>query len=165
MRPAGGMLLLALASAPAEAAIVLDGRLDEPEWQQAQRYAVFKTTEPYTQGDPELGTTVLVHSDVTGLYIGFICDQPASVERVRSRGQRDQQIAGDRVNVMLDFDGSGTTGYEFSAYLGGEKQDAIISRQVNYNYDWDPDWDYAASEAGNQWFIEYRIPWNVAPMG
>ena len=165
MRPAGGMLLLALAGAPAEAALVIDGRLDEPEWQQAQRYTDFLTTEPNTQAEPELGTTVLVHSDVTGLYIGFICDQPESVERIRTRGQRDQVIPGDRVVVMLDFDGSGTTGYEFTAYLGGEKQDAIISRQVKYNYDWDPEWDYAAHETGDQWFIEYRIPWNVAPLG
>ena len=159
----GGVLLLALATLPAEAAIVLDGRLDEPEWEQAQRFSDFKTTEPNTQAEPELVTTVLIHSDADGLHIGFICDQPPAVERVRSRGQRDQFIAGDRVNVMIDFDGSGTTGYEFSAYLGGEKQDAIISRQVNYNYDWDPDWDYAASESGSQWFLEYRIPWGVAP--
>jgi hypothetical protein len=165
MRPAGGLLLLALASTPAEAAIVVDGRLDEPEWQQAQRFSDFKTTDPNTQAEPELATTVLVHSGPDALYVGFVCDQPPSVERVRARGQRDQFIAGDRVNVMLDFDGSGSTGYEFSAFLGGEKQDAIISRQVNYNYDWDPDWDYAASETAEQWFIEYRIPWNVAPMG
>lgn len=165
MKRAWGIVLMALAGGPAQASIVLDGRLDEPEWQQAQRLSDFKTTEPYTQADPELATSVLVQTDAEALYIGFICDQPPSVERVRTRGQRDQFIPGDRVNVMLDFDGTGTTGYEFSAYLGGEKQDAIISRQVNYNYDWDPDWDYAASETDSQWFVEYRIPWGVAPMG
>ena len=158
-------VLLALAGTWAQAAITVDGRLDEPEWQQAQPLSDFKTTEPYTLAAPELKTTVLVHTDEHGLYFGFICDQPPAIARVRSKGQRDQLIPGDRVNLMLDFDGTGTTGYEFTAYLGGEKQDAVISRQLSYNYDWDGDWDYAASETGQQWFVEYRIPWTVAPMG
>ncbi|HUR40636.1 MAG TPA: DUF5916 domain-containing protein [Verrucomicrobiae bacterium] len=157
--------LLVLAATPAPAAIVLDGKLDESEWQQAQRLTGFKTTDPLTLAEPAHATTVLVHSDADGMYFGFICDQPPGVERIRTRGQRDQFIAGDRVNLMLDFDGTGQTGYEFTAYLGGEKQDAIISRQTQYNYDWDVDWDYAASETDQQWFIEYRIPWTVAPQG
>lgn len=157
--------LLALAGPAAQAAITLDGKLDEPEWANAQRLEGFRTTEPYTQGEPELATRALVHTDERGIYVGFICDQPASVPRVRSVGQRDQFIAGDRVNLMVDFEGSGVAAYEFTAYLGGEKQDAIISNQVTYNYDWDGDWDYAASESETQWFIEYHIPWTVAPMG
>lgn len=164
LRAVGAMTLL-LASAPARAAIVLDGRLDEPEWQQAQRMSDFKTTEPLSLAEPELYTEVLVHSDENGIYFGFICDQPASVPRDRNKGARDEFVPGDRVNLMLDLDGSGTTGYEFTAYLGGEKQDSIISRQLNYSYDWDGDWDYAANENEQQWFIEYHLPWSVAPMG
>jgi hypothetical protein len=155
---------LAFACTRAWAAIAVDGRLDEPEWQAAQRLEGFKTTDPYTQADPELKTTVLVHADELGLYFGFICDQPPAVERVRTRGQRDQDVRGDRVNVMLDLDGSGTTGYEFTAFLGGEYMDAIINRQLNYNYDWDGTWEYAASETPTQWFVEYRIPWSTAPL-
>jgi hypothetical protein len=159
-----GAACLAWASLPAHAAITIDGKLDEAEWQQAQRLDGFKTTEPYTQGEPELATQVRVWSDENGIYFGFICDQPPATERVRTRGQRDQFTPGDRVNLMLDFDGTGQTGYEFTAYLGGQKQDAIISRQLNYNYDWDPDWDYAVSETADQWLVEYRIPWSTAPM-
>ncbi|MCT6632041.1 hypothetical protein, partial [Staphylococcus aureus] len=66
---------------------------------------------------------------------------------------------------MIDLDGTGTTGYEFTAYLGGEKMDSVISQQVNYNYDWDGEWDYAVSETPSQWIVEYRIPWTVAPLG
>jgi hypothetical protein len=165
MRRWGCALLLALAAVRAPAAIVLDGKLDEPEWQQAQRLADFKTTEPNTQAAPRLATVALVHSDENGLYVGFICDQPPAVERARTQGQRDQYIAGDRVNAVIDFDGNGTSAYEFTAHLGGGKVDGAISRQLVYNYDWDADWDYAVSETADQWFVEYRIPWNVAPMG
>lgn len=149
----------------AEAAIVLDGKLDEPEWASAQKMAEFKVTEPNTQAQPDLKTEVRVHSDPTGLYIAYICDQPKGVERVRSRGQRDQFVPGDRVVTMIDFDGNGTTGYEFTAYLGGEKMDSIISQQINYNYDWDGEWDYAVAETDTNWIVEYRIPWTVAPLG
>jgi hypothetical protein len=157
--------LYALTIVPAQAAIVVDGRLDEPEWQQAQRFDAFRTTEPLTLAEPELRTEVLVYSDERGLYFGFICDQPPDLPRDRNKGARDEFVPGDRVNLMIDFEGAGTTAYEFTAYLGGGKQDAIISRQISYSYDWDGDWSYAAAETPTQWFIEYHLPWNVAPMG
>lgn len=165
MKAIWAALLLGLTCTRVDAAIVLDGKLDEPEWASAQRLSSFKTTEPNTQAEPELKTEVRVYADAAGLYIGYICDQPPSVERVRTRGQRDQFVPGDRVVTMIDFDGSGTTGYEFTAYLGGEKMDSVISHQVNSNYDWDGEWDYAVSETDAQWFVEYRIPWSVAPLG
>jgi hypothetical protein len=157
-------LALSFACAPAGAAIQVDGKLDEPEWQAAQALTGFKTTEPYTQAEPKLQTKVLVHADGEGLYVAFICDQPADIERVRTHGQRDQVVAGDRVNLMVDFNGTGATGYEFTAFLGGEYMDAVINRQVTYNYDWDGDWEYAVSETPERWFVEYRIPWSTAPM-
>ena len=52
------LLGLALASLPARAAIVVDGKLDEPEWQQAQKLSGFKTTDPNTQAEPELATII-----------------------------------------------------------------------------------------------------------
>lgn len=157
-------MLLALAG-PAAADLVVDGRLDEEDWAQAQTLAEFRTTEPYTQEAPELATEVRVLSRPDGLYIGFTCDQPPGIERVRTIGQRDQFVPGDRVNAMIDFDGSGTTAFEFSVLLGGARQDAIISRQTSYNYDWDGDWDYAVSESPGKWFVEMRIPWSIAPLG
>ncbi|MEO6565983.1 MAG: carbohydrate binding family 9 domain-containing protein, partial [Casimicrobiaceae bacterium] len=160
-----GALLLALVATPGLAEIKVDGRIDEPEWQAAPVLSGFMTTEPYTRGQPELATQVRVLATDDGLHIGFACDQPPSVERVRTIGQRDQFVPGDRVNAMIDFDGSGTTAYEFSVLLGGAQQDAVISRQVTYNYDWDGDWSYAVSESDGQWFVEYRIPWSIAPLG
>lgn len=157
-------LALALLAAQAQASVTLDGRLDEPEWQQAQVLEGFKVTEPLTLEAPAAPTRVLVLADADGLYVGFLCDQPEA-ERVRSKGQRDQGVSGDRVTLMLDFEGNGTTAYEFTAYLGGAKVDSIVSRQIVYNYDWDGDWNYAVSETPTQWFVEYRIPWTIAPMG
>lgn len=165
MRNIWGALILALAAGPGQAAMVLDGRLDEPQWQDAPRVDAFQTTEPYTLGAPELATQVRVLALPDGLYIGFICDQPPSIERSRTIGQRDQFVQGDRVNAMIDFDGSGTTAYEFTVLLGGAQQDSVISRQSSYNYDWDGDWSYAVFETDTQWFVEYRIPWSIAPLG
>lgn len=160
----GGWLLLALAG-PASAEMAVDGRLDEPDWAQAMILSEFRTTEPYTQAAPELATEVRILSRPDGLYIGFACDQPPAIARSRTIGQRDQTVPGDRVGALIDFDGSGTTAYEFSVYLGGARRDAIISRQTRYNYDWDGDWDYAVSETKDRWFAELRIPWSTAPLG
>jgi hypothetical protein len=168
------LLLLLLAVAPAHAAITVDGRLDEPEWLAAQRFVAFATTVPNTQAMPELRTEVLVATDASGLYIGFICDQPATVPRVRSRNSRDHEVEADRVTAIVDFDGRGNTAYEFSVSISNGIRDAIVGNvllnnaeglETRFNTDWDGGWDHAVRETPEQWFVEIHLPWSVAPLG
>ena len=167
-------LLLLLAVAPAHAAITVDGRLDEPEWQGAQHFVAFATTVPNTQAAPQLRTEVLVASDASGINIGFICDQPATVPRVRSRNSRDHEVEADRVTAIIDFDGRGNTAYEFSVSISNGIRDAIVGNvllnnaeglETRFNTDWDAGWDHAVSETPEQWFVEIHLPWSVAPLG
>lgn len=158
--PALGALLF-VAHAQAEP-MTLDGRLVEAAWDQAVRLEDFVTVMPLTREMPEVRTQAWVLAKEEGLYFGFRCEQPASVPRTRHPTTRDVQARADRLNVMIDFDGRGVTAYELTVSLSGGIQDAQITGQNQYNYDWDGRWEYAVAEDSESWSVEMRLPWSLA---
>ena len=109
MNPAGrvmragvcGVLVLAATSGNvAEAAIVVNGKLDEPEWSQARRYADFKVTEPFRLSAPPAGTGTQARlvSTADGIAVAFIVEQPASIRRVKPRLQLKGSPCESRIN-------------------------------------------------------------------
>ncbi len=153
--------------------MVVDGRLDEPEWASAQRFSDFTTTVPYTLAAPELRTEVLILAAPDGLHVGFIVDQPKEVERVRVRSQRDQGVEVDRVTMVIDLEGAGRAAYALTLSISDSIRDAVVTPvrdsqaqlPLTFNYDWDGDWDHAIVETDTQWFAEMRVPWTMAPTG
>ncbi|RDZ27256.1 hypothetical protein DX914_13490 [Lysobacter silvisoli] len=160
-------LVLALSvSAPAMAAIVVDGRLDEAEWAQAQRYDRFLVTEPFRLDPPPHGATTVAKlvSTPQGIAVAFEAAQPSALPRVKPRLQRDQPRAADRVNVSIDFDGDARNAYSFSVDLSGSIQDGVVDSERLLSLDWDTDWTWAVDEDEQGWRAELLIPWSVAPM-
>lgn len=143
----------------------MDGRLDEPEWAAALRIEDFRTVQPLTREQPPVRTEVRVLSREDGLWFGVRAEQPAQYPRTRHPTRRDAQARADRVNLMIDFEGEGSTAYEFTISLSGGIQDAIITGQNGYNYDWDGAWEHAVAEDGDGWSVEVRLPWGIAPLG
>ena len=78
--------------------------------------------------------------------------------------QRDDDAPVDRVNLMIDYDGDGRTGYNFTLNLTDGIQDARITNERSFSKDWDANWTHAVSEDGDTWSAEMLIPWYVAPM-
>ncbi len=140
----------------------LDGQLDEPEWAQAERLDDFVTVMPLTRAAPAVRTEVRVLAREEGLYLGVWCEQPADVPRTRHPTTRDVQARADRLNVMIDFDGRGVTAYELTVSLSGGIQDAQITGQNQFNYDWDGRWEQAVAEDEAGWTVEMRLPWSLA---
>ena len=69
-------LSLLLGPIYANASIVVDGKLDEVEWQQAQSIDDLTIINPFSLETPDYQTKVLIHSDESGIYFGFINQQP-----------------------------------------------------------------------------------------
>jgi hypothetical protein len=157
--------LLALAPAPcAIAAIVADGRLDEPEWQQAQRFDDFLVTEPYTLGAPRHRTEAFVIGTPEGLAVGFRCEQPSGTRRIKPITARDAYNPGDRVNLYVDFDADAKVAYNFMVTLSGAIQDGTLTNENRFSTDWDGDWTHGVHEEAEWWSAEMLIPWSVASM-
>jgi hypothetical protein len=157
-------VLLAMASAAAQAALKIDGHVDEPEWSSAQRITDFKLTQPLSRAPTPYPTEVLVLSTAEGLAVAFRNTQPANVPRTRQVVQRDADAPTDRVNVYVDFDGEGRIGYNFTVRLSDSIQDETITNENQFNADWDGNWQHAVTEDGDTWSVEILIPWYIAPM-
>jgi hypothetical protein len=146
-------------------AIVVDGRLDETEWQQAHAYTEFRTTQPLLFDVPPYSTRALALATPAGLAVAVECAQPAEL-RVRGRSPRDAQLMdADAVSVLVDFDGGGSTAYEFTVSLSGSVRDGIVLQQNRRQYTWDGVWYAAALETDVGWQVELLLPWSIASMG
>ena len=162
MRKLLGIWLLACAM-PAMA-VEIDGKIAPQEWAGAQHVDDFRMTQPLTRTAGSQPTEAWILATPDGLAIGFRNTQPANVPRTRQRVQRDFEEQVDRVNLMVDFDGDGRTGYNFTVSSTDGIADAVISNENNFNDDWDGNWRHAVSEDADGWSVEMLIPWYIAPM-
>jgi hypothetical protein len=145
-------------------AVEIDGRITPGEWTGAQHVTDFRQTQPLTGKLTTLRTEAWILATPQGLAVAFHCVQPASVPRTRQRVKRDFQDQVDRVNLMLDFNGDGHNGYDFTVSSTGGISDAVISNESNFDNDWDGNWQHAVSEDAEGWTVEMLIPWYTAPM-
>lgn len=145
-------------------AVQIDGRIDPTEWADAQRVDDFRLTQPLTRAPSPHATEAWYKATEQGLAIAFRNRQPARVPRTRQRFQRDRNGNVDRVNVYVDFDGDGRSGYNFMVGLSNDIADSTISNENQFNGDWDGHWTHAVSEDDEGWSAEMLIPWHIAPM-
>ncbi len=154
----------AIFSAYVSAEITVDGRLDENEWKQAQRFENFVETNPFSLKETTHPTEVLVLTDEKGIYFGFINEQPWDT-RYRRKQERDSMWSdSDRNFLSIDFDGKANIGYFFGVSLGGSMSDGSISNESQMDRDWDGDWEVKTSESETHWYSEFFLPWTVVPM-
>lgn len=153
------------AAAPAQAAIVVDGYINEIAWDQAVRCDSWQRTQPFGLDEPRYGNELRIVATPEGLAAAFVIDQPRNERRMRSRTPRDaEQLVGDSVTLVIDFDARGQVGYEFSVGLGGGVRDGLVTNQNKFDRDWDGVWQHAVRETEDQWIVEMLIPWTSVSM-
>ena len=158
------LAILAAGSAPAQAAVEVDGRIDPAEWQGAQHVTDFRITQPLTGAPASQPTEAWILATPEGLAIAFRNTQPANIPRNNQKIRRDEQAQVDRNNLMIVFD-NGNTGYNFMVTSTDGINDAIITNENRFSTDWDGNWKHAASQDAEGWSCEMLIPWYIAPMG
>ena len=157
------LFTLAAVSAPA-LAVDIDGHIHPDEWKGARHITDFRQVQPLSGKPGSLHTEAWILATPRGLAVAFRCDQPPGVPRTHQRVKRDFDDQVDRVNVMVDFNGDGRTGYDFVVSSTDGINDAVITNEVNFNKDWDGNWQHAVSEDAAGWSVEVLIPWYIAPM-
>jgi hypothetical protein len=144
--------------------IKVDGVIDPAEWQGARHVTDFKMVQPFTQAATRHPTEAWILSTPDGLAVAFRNTKLPGIETPRQRSARDQDVAIDRVNVMLDFDGDGRSGYDFTLTASDSIQDSTITGLGNFSADWDGTWQHAVVDGAGEWTAEMLIPWHTAPM-
>lgn len=165
-RCALGVLCLAFAVIhAARADIVVDGVIDEPQWQEAASYTSWQRTVPFALDAPRYVNELRLLATPQGLAAAFIVEQPAAERRMKPRTPRDSEsLIGDSVSLIVDFDGAGQIGHEFSVGLGGGVRDGLLTNQNEFDRDWDGLWQHAVRETADRWFVEILIPWSSVSM-
>ena len=164
------LAILASLSSPAFAddepkgQIRVDGVIDPAEWQGARHVTDFRMVQPFTQAATRHPTEAWILATPEGLAVAFRNTKIAGVETPRQKSRRDQDVAIDRVNLMLDFDGDGRSGYDFTVTASDGIQDATITGLGNFSNDWDGLWQHAVVDGEGEWTAEMLVPWHTAPM-
>lgn len=150
--------------------IKIDGKLDEPAWEQAATISDFIQTFPAkgAEGIPaKEPTTVYLMRDKENLYLAFKCftAQPENV--IGSITTRDDWLdSDDFVNLWLDTYYDGRTGYAFRTNLIGTQADwKILDEGGAKDRRWDGFWKSAGGITNNAWIAEIAIPFATLRYG
>jgi len=141
---------------------VIDGKLDDPEWERAPFATGFHQYEPHNDRPASFETFVRVLYDDDALYIAARMIDPEPHKILTELGLRD---SGDNLNADLfwidinPFD-DGINGFRFQVSASGVQTDINISGAGGSRGDvnWDAVWlsDVGIDEEG--WMVEMKIP-------
>ena len=145
----------------APAAVLLDGLLDEPAWQQADSIHNFYQNYPYDTGYAVNHTTVRLCSDSKFIYIGVVCydSLPGNFimqNLIRDWNHRDT----DGFQVVFDPFSDRTNGFCFALSPYGAQREGIVINGGNEGVvtTWDNKWYSAAKRFPDRWTAEMAIP-------
>jgi len=130
----------------------LDGRLDEPLWQQTEQAAL----DHATAGDRPWPAVVRLACDGEFLYLGVQCRRVAGVTYTEPEGPRprDPELGQqDRVEILLDIDRDHATWYRLVV-----DHRAWVAEDCWGDATWNPTWFAARGGDQQHWTVEAAVP-------
>jgi hypothetical protein len=142
--------------------ITVDGRLDEPAWEEAIPATDFIQKFPNNGAPSTERTEVRFLYDDTNLYVGVICFDSELEKLVIKDLREDFELnATDAVQIVIDRLHDKRSAFVFSTNAAGARRDSQVSNADRINQDWDAVWDAKTSRTEDAWFIEYVIPFKT----
>lgn len=147
-----------------DAAITIDGDVNEPAWFEVAAYHNMKVTQPDTLADVPYRTNLRIFYTERGLYVSFDMEQPAEsiIRRYTARDVGD--VVRDSVSVDLDTSGDGRYGYWMDLALGDNQDDGTMLPERQFNREWDGAWYGATQITDKGWSAEFFVPWSQMSM-
>lgn len=138
----------------------LDGRLDEPVWDQVPVIDDMRIIDPDSLEPAPLSTRVRIFYDDRGIYVGAFNEQdPQSL--VARLSARDQGVPRDGFVLSLDASGDGLFGYFLRLNLGGSVADGTILPEKEISREWDGSWQGYTAVSDDGWSAEIFVPWSM----
>lgn len=118
-----------------------DGRLDEAEWQHAQKIRDFRQREP-NEGQPATERTgVAVLYDTHNIYFGIWCYDSNMAQVAAKQMKRDFSWGGeDNIEIMISPFNDNRNGYSFVTNPNGAMADSWLGGDSGNSYN--TDWNY-----------------------
>lgn len=138
---------------------VIDGKLDEAVWQQADVITDFHQIRPGDGTPTTERTEVYVLYDKDAMYIGarMYDSEPELIATPTNRHGLGMPND-DRFVIILDPFNTGRMGYRFESNLNAMRHDALYQNPTSFQLDWNTIWDVASSVDGKSWVTEVEIP-------
>jgi len=143
----------------------LDGKLDDPAWQQATALEPFVPYFGVKAEDLKAKTQAKVTYDAHALYLSVQADEP-QVAKMNLVGSRHDDAVwnGDSLDIFLTKEASGTPYVHFILSPKNVQWDAAFGADNDMGFD--PKWQSATHIGDKQWTAEIAIPWaelKIAP--
>ncbi|MCJ7524296.1 MAG: carbohydrate binding family 9 domain-containing protein [Candidatus Aminicenantes bacterium] len=165
----GGVMLAAAQTAPAsdrevqarraEAAVHVDGRLNEAVWQGAG-VGDFTQRNPLDGKPASERTEVWVAFDEKALYVAARLYDAEPAKIVRLLGRRDDELESDWFSFAVDPYFDRRSGFQFSVNPAGSIIDKTLYNDEWTDDTWDGVWESAARIDEQGWTVEMRIPYD-----
>jgi len=138
---------------------VIDGVLDDAEWERATRITDFGQVEPREGETPTERTEVRVMMTDEALYLGVVCfDRTPAGVLARDRRRDSTGSGDDRLRIVIDPFARGTEGYFFGIAAGGGLGDGIVRAGNRPEMEWDCIWNAKTLVTKEGWVAEVEIP-------
>jgi len=143
--------------------VVLDGKLDEEDWQRCQQAGQFILCYPEQMKKPSYDTRVMVLYDSVNLYFGAICYYSGHKQSLQVQNmKRDFGFStNELLSIFIEpFQNSRLPlpGFYVSPY--GTQTDIMYYYGIAYDYNWDAVWNARTSIGDSAWMAEIAIPFS-----
>jgi hypothetical protein len=137
----------------------VDGVLDDPVWQEAERHANFRQTQPVLDADPSENAYFQIAYDSDNLYIAFRAydSDPSAVVATELRRDADMESQ-DHVVFMFDTFADRRNAFGFAMNPAGALHDGRVENNQNWVSQWNGIWDGKALIDAEGWTVEMVIP-------
>ena len=143
----------------------IDGRLDDPIWQQVRPLADFSPRGIDMKIELEARTTAQVTWDEENLYVALACYEPNIAGMSLKAGEdHDEEIwRAESVEIFIAPDDR-EDGYPFRHFMVNPKNvhwDAIWTGIRDTELAWNADWHSRVNVGEDRWTTEVALPWAV----
>lgn len=145
----------------AATAPILDGVLNEAEWDSAVVVSDIHQMKPVEYAAPTEATEFLLLYTESALYIG-VRAYDSQPDEIRAKVLRQGGIlrSDDRIRIVLDPFNDKRSGYGFIINPNGVRLDGIF-KDTNFDLDWDGIWDGRSQITTDGWTSEILIPFKT----
>jgi hypothetical protein len=137
--------------------IIIDGRLNESVWMNAERSVGFLESEPYPLVPMSEETEFAVLYDDENLYVGVWCWDSEPEKIIRRLAPRGNQ-GPDNITLFIDSFHDQRTGFKFVVSPTGVQADELRYDDIRRDVNWNGVWYSAGSIDENGWYAEFKIP-------
>lgn len=139
--------------------IKIDGVVDDPDWQVAQKATDFHLVLPIDTGFAKQPSEMMMTYDDKALYVAQVFYDTIPGKRI-VESFRPDFVFGNNDNLLIFFDTflDQTNGFSFGVSASGAKWDGLMSNGSNISLMWDIKWESKTKNYPDRWVTEMRIP-------